>query len=63
MAMILKKHNTTFKGTNLENVGAGTKTDMNYFNEALCKMSSSIFFDHKISYCLNNDMDKSRMKR
>lgn len=63
MANILRKHNTTFQGKNQENFDLDTNTDVNYFNEALCKMSKSIFFDHKISYCLNEGIDKSKMKK
>lgn len=63
MASILRKHNTTFKGRNQENVDLDTNSDVNYFNEALCKVSKSIFFDHKISYCFTDDIDKSKMKK
>lgn len=61
MANILKKHNVTTKVENQENFNVDTNVEINYLNEALCKMSKSIFFDHKISYC-SNDLDKSSKK-
>ncbi|XP_025207920.1 thioredoxin domain-containing protein 11 [Melanaphis sacchari] len=61
MASILKKHNATIKVENQDNFNFDTSTEVNYFNKALCKMSKSIFFDHKISYC-SNDLDKSSKK-
>lgn len=61
MASILKKHNTTIKLENQDNFYIDTNPEVNYLNKALCKMSKSIFFDYKISYC-SNDFDKSSMK-
>lgn len=62
MAIILKKQNTTTKVGSQENLIEETDMEFNYLNEALCKMSKSIFFDHKISFCSNND-DKTRKKK
>lgn len=61
MASILKKHNSTIKGENQDSFDLDTNMEINYLNKALCKMSKSIFFDHKISYC-SNDLDKSSKK-
>jgi len=61
MASILKKHNATIKEENQENVDVKTNTEINYLNEALCKVSKSIFFDRKISYC-SKDLDRSSKK-
>lgn len=61
MASILKKHNATIKLENQDNFYIDTNPEVNYLNKALCKMSKSIFFDYKISYC-SNDLDKSSKK-
>lgn len=59
---IWKKQNTTMKVENEEKFYVNTNIDTNYFNEAICKMSKSLFFDHKISYCSNDDIEKSNKK-
>jgi len=61
MTGILKKHNATIKVENQESFDLDSNMEINYFNKALCKMSKSIFFDQKISYC-SNDLDKSSKK-
>jgi len=61
LASILKKYNATVKVENQDNFYTDTNTEVNYLNNALCKMSKSIFFDHKISYC-SNDLNKSSKK-
>jgi len=60
MAIVLKKQNVTIKTENQGNFVVDT--DVDYINEALCKMSKSLFFDHKISYC-SNDVDKISKKK
>lgn len=59
MAKILKKQNDTIKTQNQLNSNIDTNMELNFLNEALCKMSKSVFFDHQISYCLNSDVDKN----
>lgn len=61
LAGIRKKQNATIKIENQDNFDLDTNIKINYFNKALCKMSKSIFFDHKISYC-SNELDKSSKK-
>lgn len=61
MAVILKKENVTIKAENQGNVGIDT--DIYYINEALCKVSKSFFFDYKISYCSNGDVNKISKKK
>lgn len=60
MAGIPKKHNVTIK---TETIDVDMNTDINYFNNALCKMSKSIFFDHEISYCSKDDINESIEKK
>lgn len=55
---IWKKQNTTIKVENQEKFYENTNLETNYLNEAICKMSKNLFFDHKISYCSNNDVKK-----
>lgn len=60
---IQNKHNATIKVENQENVYVNTNVETNYLNEALCKMSKSLFFDHKISYCSKDDVNKSNKRK
>jgi len=55
MINILKKQNVTIKE---ESFYIDENMENNYLNEALCKISKSIFFDQKISYCFNDDVNK-----
>lgn len=59
MAGVLKKHNVTIK---TKNVDVEINTNSNYFNDALCKMSKSIFFNHEISYCTKDNLDEFSKK-
>ncbi|XP_050422897.1 thioredoxin domain-containing protein 11 [Adelges cooleyi] len=34
-----------------------TNTESNYFNDAVCKITESLFFDIKLSYCFKNEHD------
>lgn len=62
MINILKKQNVTIKEKNQESVYVDEDMENNYLNEALCKISKSIFFDQKISYCFNDDINKFSRK-
>lgn len=61
MVNILKKQNFTIKRENQKIVDEDS--EVNYLNIALCKMTKSIFFDQKISYCSNSNIDKSNKKK
>lgn len=62
MAIILKKQNTSIKVGSQESFIEETDSEFNYLNEALCKMSKSIFFDHTISFCSNDDAKSNKKK-
>lgn len=57
----LKKHNSSIENQENSNINTNSM-DTNIINEALCKMSKSLFFDHKISYCSSYDVIKSSKK-
>lgn len=63
MAIVQKKQNNTMNIKIQENSNINTNVETNYLNEALCKMSKSIFFNHQISYCSNGDVDKTSKKK
>lgn len=63
IARIFNKHNDTLISDNQVDFNANANIKTNYINDALCKMSKSIFFDQKISYCSSNDVNKSIKKK
>jgi len=67
MSIILKKKNATIGTENQGRVDIDTNIETDYLNpiklNALCKMSKSLFFDHEISYCSNDDVNKFKKKK
>lgn len=63
--MILKKHpdimiNILKKQNHTENEASfhvHESKQNDYLNEALCKITKSLFFDQKMSYCSNDDVN------
>lgn len=54
MASILQKQNATVK-VDQDNYGEDSNMEADYFNDALCKISNSLFVDQKSSYCSSHN--------
>jgi len=52
---IFEHYNSTQKEDNHD---VDINENINFLNEALCKISKSLFFDREISYCSSGDIDK-----
>lgn len=63
IARIYNKHNGTIISDSPVDFNSNTNMETNYINEALCKMSKSIFFDNKISYCSSAAVNKSSKRK